>query len=243
MIGKGNILKVIASAALWLTVGSATADAAPLAQSNFTSSTEGWTIYSDGTALTHHASGGSAGGYISIQDTLQGGAFGFSAPGNFLGNKSEAYGGTLHFSLSQSGQGNQVDFDDVTLIGAGLTLVIDAGANPAFFEDWTAYEVSLLAGAGWKVNSLAGAAATESQLQQVLGSLDNLIIRGEFQGGSWGRHADTGRLDSVSLESGPASSTELSSSVPEPSSLLLTALGAIFCVWMGVRRGTLTSRS
>lgn len=232
MMRRTNVLRSFAAVALWFSFGSGTASATTLAQSNFDSNTEGWTIFLDGTNLTWHNSGGVSGGHISILDGMAGGAFGFRAPASYLGNQSSAYGGNLTFSLSQSGEGNQVSTDDVVLIGGGLTLAIDAGDNPAFFSDWTNYNVSLLASAGWKVGNINGANATEAQLQQVLADLTELRIRGEFQGGAFGPLPDTGRLDSVSLESGPSRETE---NVPEPSSLALLGFGA-FLVRFALRR-------
>ena len=232
---KTNLLSSFAVAALVFAVGATGVGATTLAQSNFDSGTEGWTIFADGVNLTHHASGGNSGGYISITDALLGPTFGFVAPAAFLGNQSSAYGGSLRFALNQEGTGVPVDHEDVTLSGAGLTLIFDNSINPAFAPNWSSYDVLLLASAGWKVDNLAGVAATEGQLQQVLGSLDFLKIRGEFQGA----YADTGSLDSVSLDSAPSSAPGASSNVPEPSSLTLMGAG-ISLVFSIVRRKSST---
>jgi hypothetical protein len=231
MIRKSNLIASFAVAAMVFAVGATGVGATTLAQSNFDSGTEGWTIFADGVNLTHHASGGNSGGYISITDAWLGPTFGFVAPGAFLGNQSSAYGGNLHFDLNQEGAGVQVDVEDVTLSGAGFTLVFDAGDNPAFSPNWSSYDVSLLASAGWKIGNLAGPAATEGQLQQVLGNLEVLRIRGEFQGA----YADTGSLDSVSLDSGPSRAP---SNVPEPSSLTLMGAGISLALWMVRRRSS-----
>ena len=58
--------------------------------------------------------------------------------------------------------------------------MLDAGAPPALTPDWRAYSAVLNGTGGWKVGTLAGAAATRLQLQQVLGSLDALYLAAEF---------------------------------------------------------------
>ena len=63
-------------------------------------------------------------------------------------------------------------------------------------------------------------AATEEQMRTVLGSLDTLYIPGEWAGG-----ADTSGLDNVVM-----------TSAPEPSTLVLLAVGAISLLGYGWRQ-------
>jgi len=166
---------------------------------------DGWTVINDATGPTYFATGGNPGGYIQAVDQVLGLTWFWVAPPKFLGNDSAAYGQNLQFDLRQSGLNNQFDEDDVVLMGSGLTLAFDTPNNPGI--TWTSYNVPLLASAGWKLDSIAGAAATEAQMQSVLSNLTALRIRGEFITGP-----DTGDLDNVAL----------GSAIPESGTLLLS---------------------
>ena len=151
----------------------------------------------------------------------------FNAPAKFLGDQSAAFRGSLTFDLSQSAAINQFAFDDVVLVGGGLTLAFDTATNPAAVPAFTSYVVSLDAGAGWRLNTIGGPAATPEQLDTVLSALTALRIRGEFINGG-----DRGRLDNVVLNSGGPSA------VPEPTSLALLAMaGLVSLAAVAFRRG------
>jgi alkaline phosphatase D len=177
--------------------------------------------------LTHHATGGNPGGYISVDDLELGMTWFFLAPAKFLGNQSAAFGGSLQFDLSMAGDPNapRINQPDARLIDtdSGLNLVFDASPDPSFFPNWSSFTIPLvIASAGWKVGNLAGPAATDAQLLTALSSLDVLRIRGEFFSG--GNPPDTGSLDNVKLVQ--------SSTVPEPASLLLIGAGLIALTWV-----------
>lgn len=79
---------------------------------------------------------------------------------------------------------------DVTLVGAGLTLVLDILKPPS-----SAFEVRSIAldtSSAWRTGTLTGALADETQIRQVLADLTALRIRGEFTGSP-----DTAYLDNV----------------------------------------------
>ena len=189
------------------------------ATSTFELGAEGWTAAGDIEGpLTWLASGGNPGGHVQIDDLTTGGVTYFVAPVKFLGNQSAAAGTLLRFDLKQvyPGGANQFNDEDVILRGNGLTLVYDTATNPTNGA-WTSYAVPLSA-AGWKLNALNGAAATDGQFASVLSNLTALNIRAEYQSGP-----DVGHLDNVAL-------------VPEPGSvaLLLAGLGVVGVV---ARRG------
>ena len=193
--------------------------------STFDADSDGWSAIGDFAApVQWFAAGGNPGGHIEIPDAVLGGVTFFVAPAKFLGDKSVAIGSALTFDLQQliSGGANQFNDSDVVLTGNGITLVYDLPTNPAI-GSWTSYSVPLIA-SGWTVSSLGGAAASESQFQQVLASLTQLRIRAEYQTGP-----DTGLLDNVSL-------------VPEPTNVTMLSLGlAIVLGVIGVRARLLRS--
>src|SRR5262249_46260192 len=134
----------------------------------------------------------------------------WSAPSKFLGDQGTSYGGSLSFDLFNTPSNNQFDEEDLVLVGRGLTLVFDTPSNPT--PNWTHYSVGLLE-TGWKVDGLAGPAATQAQMQNALSALTALYIRGEFQLGP-----DSEGLDNVRLTP---------SAVPEPTGRILLGFGVI----------------
>lgn len=168
----------------------------------------GWSFVADVAEFRWMPDGGNTGGYAEAVDFSTGEVWYFVAPEAFLGNRKGFYGGELAFDLKQSSTTSQFDSPDVVLTGAGMTLVFDTPQNPG--TDWTGYSISLIEGAGWKVGSLSGTAATRADLLAVLGDLDSLHIRGEFVSG-----ADTGGLDNVSLTGAPRKIYVLSDPVSE----------------------------
>ncbi len=137
------------------------------------------------------ASSGNSGGCIRYTD-FYGDMYFFEAPAKFLGDRSASYGQALEFDIfRQPGDLNQDA--DVVLVGAGITLVIDAGPGPTP-DLWTHYAFTLSEGAGWRKDSLSGPAPTEAEFRGLLQSLSALRIRGDHTNG-----IDTGRLDNVRL--------------------------------------------
>jgi hypothetical protein len=162
-----------------------------IAESNFDSGLDGWTIINDGTTPTYFSSGGvDNSGFIQSKDRGLGSYWYWNAPAKFLGNVSSAYNGHLTFYLRQNYTNNQSNQDDIILTGGGITLVYNTSYNPGV--NWTFYDI-LLHESGWndKSNNLP---ATQTQIQTVLANLQSLRIRGEYRSG-----ADTGGIDSVVL--------------------------------------------
>lgn len=198
--------KILTSSALFL------ASAAHGATSTFDTGTEGWTAVGDRAGPAQwFDEGGNPGGHIRITDATLGGVTYFQAPESYLGDQSGAINTNLSFDLQQniSGPPNQFNSNDVVLVGGGLTLAFDTAMNPGI-GTWSHYEVPLTASL-WRVSTLEGPVATDSQFSQVLSDLSALRIRAEYKTG-----ADTGYLDTVSL-------------VPEPQSwaMLLFGLGVL----------------
>jgi len=195
--------------------------AAIAARSDFTAGTEGWVLSGDAITAepTWLAAGGNPGGYLNGVDRTVGGVWYWQAPPSFLGDHSASYGESLAFDLRMRGSGPLFESSDVVISGGGLALHVELSPVPDG-TTWTAYAVRLDPSAGWKVGSLAGAAATGAQLQSVLGNITALRIRGEFITGS-----DNGDLDNVVL-----------TAVPEPRAYVLLAAGLGLVAWAGRRR-------
>ena len=161
--------------------------------STFDTGDESWTVFGDAQGAsvipTYFSTGGNPGGYISATDDVTGGVWFWDAPAKLLGKVSSMR--ALSFDLKQSATDAPFDADDVVLVGAGTTLVFNTANNPG--TDWTHYDVSLDASAGWK-NKDTGQPATQQEMIDVLSSLAVLRIRGEYRDG-----ADTGGLDNVRL--------------------------------------------
>ncbi|MEO0716785.1 MAG: laminin B domain-containing protein, partial [Planctomycetota bacterium] len=123
--------------------------------STFDTDADGWGITGDANGFTWSATGGSTGetddGYVFANDAGQGIIWNFDAPVKFLGDQSEFAGGMLSWDLIQiSTPGSDIDDQpDVILKGAGLVLVVEAGASPA--GTWTSYDVALSEAGGWRI--------------------------------------------------------------------------------------------
>jgi len=162
--------------------------------STFEEGPEGWSFIEDVSEFRHLDADGNPGGYIEAEDQRLGDIWSFSAPEEYLGDKSAFIGGRLSFDLRQSSLDNQIDHEDVVLQGGGLTLAYDTTDNPG--TDWTSYSIRLDTTADWTLDDLSGAQATPAEFARVMSRLEAIYIRGEFING-----ADTGGLDTVALTS------------------------------------------
>lgn len=185
------------------------------AVSRFDLGTEGWRVadlpqslgnpppvvsYFD---LEWSATGGNPFGYVHKEDPSSE-WFWFSAPANFLGDKSGTYGTSLSFDLASTGS-DGVPYAGVILVGAGYALYREL-QPPA--PGFTRYEVPLVKGE-WKVGAVDGATASDFQIQQVLGALTALYINADWETGY-----ETTSLDNVVL-------------APEPAALVLGLCGVL----------------
>ncbi len=152
--------------------------------------------YPAGTLLSpqYVAGGGNPGGHVCADDpfTPTGGVWFWRAPSKFLGDVSDAYTRTLTYDLKQSSEGNPFDWHEVVLIGGGMTLVFDLPGEPG--AGWTSFAVPIHESAGWRKDEVAGPAPTHQEMLNVLSSLTDLRIRGEYRVGP-----DSGCLDNVVL--------------------------------------------
>ncbi|MGH1578809.1 laminin B domain-containing protein [Planktotalea sp.] len=166
--------------------------------SSFDSGLEGWTT-TNSTEVFDVA--GKPDGSISGAEGGSG-VWYYVAPAAYHGDLGKYYGGTITFDLIQPSASNQFDDDDIIITSTMGNLAIDAGPNPG--TTWTNYAVDLELGAGWRVNDLNGAIASEQYIRDVLANVTGFLIRGEFVSGSVN---DESSLDNVVIEEGPANNS------------------------------------
>jgi hypothetical protein len=197
----------LAITAITLTVQTAYA---ALASSTFDSDTEGWTVQSlyasygnppslvNNYSMVWRSTGGNTNGYAAGTDDNY--TMYFSAPEEFLGNKAAAFGGTLSYDLMTESHGLlNLGNPGLILVGAGKTLYYDAFSNPSIiFYKWTSYTISLASSTYWHLNSNGGAAPTEGEMKEILGSLDAIYIYAD-----WVYDYDTTGIDNVAMSTVP----------------------------------------
>lgn len=169
-----------------------------LVSSRFDADAEGWTVVGDpvlDSPIPVWVPAGESDGFIRAVEDPRGVPMLFAAPYAYLGNRSDAYGGTLEFDLQQSSGNNQLTgTEDVVLVGANIELVMDFGANPAVAPAWRHYSVLLTEEGGWRIGSLTGPPPSPEQFRAVLSNLDSLRICADFRNGM-----ETVALDNVVL--------------------------------------------
>ena len=169
--------------------------------STFNKNSNGWTLTGDVKSSAWHHTGGDPGGYLGWVDAATGQDSYYLAPSNYLGDKMAFYGGTLSYSILDSGNGYTAY--DVKLVGDGKTLEYTS-PNDANFPTpnvWSAATVDLVASNF--IDTATGMAATAAEMKLVLKDLTELDIRAEYVSG-----AETGGLDNVYLKGPGASASE-----------------------------------
>lgn len=209
--------------------GTALADPARGAVSDFASGPEGWTVRGPAMGPVWQSHEGNPPGCITAAAMDAGGAWYWHAPARFYGNRAEYYGSALSYDLKVEGF-TRPGSDDVILRGGGMTLLFDdrTPAGPG----WLTRVVPLSDGVGWRRRVPSGRGgmsvpATRSDLRAVLGALTDLEIRGGTADGS-----ASAALDNVALN-GPA---WVSAANPMAAGLLLLPVGAVMLLAARRRR-------
>jgi hypothetical protein len=188
------------------------AAAVPVVTSTFDSGTESWLAVNGAVNFHWVATGGQSGGFVRGLDAGEGAVWLFNAPSAYLGDLSAFYGGNLSFYLRQftTPQPFVTPLPDVKIIGNGMSIVIDAGADPN--NSWTLYSVDLAPGA-WHLDTLDGALASAADIQAVLSEVMSFRLRAEYSS-----NRDSDGLDTVVLSAIPE---------PETCALMLAGLGVV----------------
>lgn len=180
-----------------------------LAESNFQVGDEGWTQlnlggdyrYPEVAEVRTDCPGGGTAGTLTFCDP-DNGEWMFNAPAKFLGDKSAALDGYIEFSSGDWNYGGDLDTDpypNVAFISGSVAIVL-LNQSPAL-DQWTTYHYELSERDPWlwvdddtPMDDLPK--ATRAQIQQVLGNVTTMLIRGEAITGD-----DEGSLDNVTLVS------------------------------------------
>jgi hypothetical protein len=214
-------MKCMRLAAFLILAGAAgSASAVTLASSSFDASDEGWSAVNGARDFEWRAEGGDPDGHISARDFSGDTLWFFAAPSSFLGNQAGALGGALSFSLKLDSSSVALSerFAGVQLLGRnGVRLAFDGDIDPG--SDWATFTIPLVADGSWRLESVAGDAATAADLAGVLGDLADLRIRGDYR-----QRDELTALDNVVL-----------TAVPEPGTLALL-IGGLAVVARASRR-------
>jgi hypothetical protein len=155
---------------------------ATVAKSTFAAADDGWTVQGAAVGPTFHAKGGKGGGYISANDPAGTSSTSFwIAPAKYLGNLGASLKGTLTFDMRDVGPGDTYTDPDVILKSGSLVLDYRQSKRPKG-KAWLHIAVKLDGKKGW-VDRSTGLQATPQQMQTALGSLDTLLVRGEYRNG------------------------------------------------------------
>jgi len=192
----GTVWALLAMLIAFTSVGAQVPQGATLVSHDFTDSDQGWRISGDTqpTDSIFDARGGRSGGCITGVDEALGETWYFHAPDTVLRQLPAAVGGSISYSLKQSGAQISLNDDDVVIVGPAGRLSYRFRTSPG--TDWTDFSVRLSESEGWTWNW--NRRATQAQIDSVLAAATRLEIRGEYVTGE-----DHGSLDDFVLRAAP----------------------------------------
>lgn len=201
-------------------------------QNSFDSGTEGWTAFRNDASntslpVTWSAGTGSPAGSLRHDAPSDGFTSFYLAPTDLVTALHSAVGGGIHWELSTRKSADDVFFSsaaDIQIRGtagpAGLRLRLSllTGAAPEL-PDFGSFDVDFTTAFDWQLfDGTDSRAATQDEIDGVLGGALNMIIRAEYWSGS---SPDVTFLDNVMVRSVPE---------PEPLTLLLAAAASLLLV-------------
>lgn len=169
-------------------------------RSDFEDGDDGWSAVGDVQLFEYQGGGGNPGGNVFVDDLrTTSNALRFAAPGKFLGDASQFYGGTLSYDINPT----EDSFADwfVMLVGGGLTIEYDDFDLP-IEDQWNHRTVplSVIETSSWWI-STTSTHPTEEQFRAVLADLDQFLINAEFRFDFLGAGDEQTRLDNVVMTS------------------------------------------
>jgi hypothetical protein len=170
--------------------------------SDFTANNDGWMIVGSQSNYqpVFYSTGGNPGGYICEDNNADPGIWYFKAPSKYYGDRSGAYNRTLSFDLMLTDTTSQIEDVDVSITGAGITLVINLPHDTT--DGWQHFLTLLNENSGWHIGTLTGQAPSYQDFINVLTNLTQIEIRGKFTNAS-----GSGCLDNVYLAASSPVST------------------------------------
>ncbi|MCP5072761.1 MAG: hypothetical protein GY947_05620 [Rhodobacteraceae bacterium] len=147
--------------------------------STFDTGTDGWTS-TNGTEVWNATYGFDGGGLQASEGGT--GTFWYEAGANYLGDLSDYWGGSLSFDLRREADNSEPGLaPDVTISGGGLTMYYDVAADPT--DTWSTTTIDFTSIGGWTIAGV-NRLATMAEIQQILASVTEFRIRGEYVVGS-----------------------------------------------------------
>ncbi len=145
---------------------------------NFNESTDNWRMDGDSPLYRLRCGFGNSTTSLVGKDGVMGVTYYYIAP--YKGDFSDLYGESMSFDLivlyRDEGAEPHTD-NDIVLRSGNIYLYYDID-DPSVIQEWQNYWVTFSDDAGWVLTD--GKPASASQIQSILGDLDELRIRGEY---------------------------------------------------------------
>ena len=149
-------------------------------QSDFSGDVEGWTkntISDTSASVVFVSSGGNPEGFLRFNEPGQGTVDYFMAPSEFLGVKSEYYGGSISLDVKSNRTTNTGSMVEIT--GNGFTL-LSIPDKP--LQTWSSFNLSLLPG-NWTIKG-TGTSASEEEIRSVLENIQMIVVLADWYNGT-----------------------------------------------------------
>lgn len=154
-----------------------------VAESTFDTTIEEWNYQKEKVVLAPDVfalrSNGNPGGCLFVDEygSGDGDITWFSAPSQFLGDRSACYGGHLQYDLRLTIASDSWDYEHVQLWSDQEVFVFQPTHEP--LTTWTHFEIPLRA-ESWHVASRTGANPTAQQFRAALANVTRFLIRAEY---------------------------------------------------------------